>query len=99
MLKSHRTEIYTTNEQYRNPLGTPAMATGGMGDTLAGMITGFLAQFPDKEAAICAAVYLHSQIGEELGKKRYVVLPTEISQQIPRFMKLAENINKKTKGK
>ncbi|MBM7690123.1 NAD(P)H-hydrate dehydratase [Enterococcus ureilyticus] len=99
VLKSHRTEIYTTNEQYRNPLGTPAMATGGMGDTLAGMITGFLAQFPDKEAAICAAVYLHSQIGEELGKKRYVVLPTEISQQIPRFMKLAENINKKTKGK
>lgn len=90
VLKSHRTEIYTPSFQYRNPLGTPAMATGGMGDTLAGMITGFLAQFQDKEAALCAAVYLHSLIGEELGKEQYVVLPTEISKNLPYYMKKFE---------
>lgn len=90
ILKSHRTEIYTASSQYRNPLGTPAMATGGMGDTLAGMITGFLAQFQEKEAPICAAVYLHSLIGEELGKERCVVLPTEISKKLPYYMKKAE---------
>ena len=39
-LKSHRTQIYGT-EIVRNPLGTPAMATGGTGDTLAGIITSF----------------------------------------------------------
>ncbi|MHC5228785.1 NAD(P)H-hydrate dehydratase [Enterococcus sp. LJL99] len=90
VLKSHRTEIYTHTEIYKNTVGTPAMATGGMGDTLAGMIAGFLAQFQDKEAAICAAVYLHSLIGEILGKKQYVVLPTELSHEIPFFMKRFE---------
>lgn len=90
VLKSHRTEIYGLTATYSNPIGTPAMATGGMGDTLAGMITGFLAQFENKEAAICAAVYLHSLIGETLGKTHYVVLPTEISKQLPLFMKKYE---------
>lgn len=99
ILKSHRTEIYTTNAQFKNPLGTPAMATGGMGDTLAGMIAGFLAQFDDKEAAICAAVYLHSLIGEALGTEQYVVLPTEISQNLPYYMKQFENTQNKAEEK
>lgn len=87
VVKSHRTEIYATQHTYKNPLGTAAMATGGMGDTLAGMITAFLAQFKNKEPAIGAAVYLHSLIGEALGEKRYVVLPTELANQIPYYMK------------
>lgn len=87
VVKSHRTEIYTKKEMYKNPLGTPAMATGGMGDTLAGMITAFIAQFSDPEKALCAAVYLHSLIGEALGKERYVVLPTELANQLPYYMK------------
>ncbi|WP_348921086.1 NAD(P)H-hydrate dehydratase [Enterococcus rotai] len=99
VLKSHRTEIYASHSQYRNPLGTPAMATGGMGDSLAGIITGFLAQFDDKEAALCAAVYLHSLIGEELGKEHYVVLPTEISKNLPQYMKRFEQSNNKAEDK
>lgn len=95
VLKGHRTEIYTPNAKYKNPLGTPAMATGGMGDTLAGMIAGFLAQFKEKEAAICAAVYLHSFIGEALGKESYVVLPTEISKNLPFYMKQFEQLRNK----
>ncbi|WP_423253559.1 NAD(P)H-hydrate dehydratase [Melissococcus plutonius] len=90
VLKSHRTEIYTEKNHYQNPIGTPAMATGGMGDTLSGIITGFLAQFEEKEIALIGAVYLHSYIGEELGKKNYVVLPTRISEQIPVYMKYFE---------
>lgn len=90
VVKSHRTEIYTKHAVYTNPLGTPAMATGGMGDTLAGMITAFVAQFPDKEGALCAAVYLHSLIGEALGKERYVVLPTKLANQLPYYMKRFE---------
>ncbi|MBM9834275.1 carbohydrate kinase, partial [Enterococcus faecalis] len=70
-----------------NPLGTPAMATGGMGDTLAGMITSFLAQFEKTEETIQAAVYLHSLIGEALAKEHYVVLPTQISAALPQWMK------------
>lgn len=90
VLKSHRTTIYTSTMIYQNTLGTPAMATAGMGDTLAGMITGFLAQFSDITAAVCGAVYLHSFIGETLGAKQYVVLPTDISQQLPLYMKKFE---------
>lgn len=90
ILKSHRTEIYTLTRQYKNPIGTPAMATGGMGDTLAGIIAGFTAQFGFSDEVICSAVYLHSYIGELLAKERYVVLPTEISQQLPFIMKQFE---------
>ena len=86
VLKSHRTQVYGT-QSVENPLGTPAMATGGMGDTLAGIITSFLAQFERSEETVHAAVYLHSLIGESLAKDRYVVLPTQISDALPRFMK------------
>ncbi|EPI00468.1 YjeF domain protein [Enterococcus faecalis 13-SD-W-01] len=87
VLKSHRTTIYGQQEIYENTVGSPAMATGGMGDTLAGIITGFLAQFPKTDQTIAAAVYLHSLIGDELAKENYVVLPTAISAELPRYMK------------
>lgn len=86
IVKSHRTEIYTSQDCYRCPLGNPAMATGGTGDTLAGMVTGFLAQFQNKSDAICAVVYLHSYIGDILAKDNYVVLPTTISAALPHYM-------------
>ncbi|MBX8937013.1 NAD(P)H-hydrate dehydratase [Enterococcus gilvus] len=88
VLKSHRTTIYDEAiAYYQNPLGNPGMATGGTGDTLAGMITGFLAQFKKNIDTIGAAVYLHSLIGDELAKDHYVVLPTSISEALPRYMK------------
>lgn len=88
VLKSHRTTIYDEAiAYYQNPLGNPGMATGGTGDTLAGMITGFLAQFEKNTDTIAAAVYLHSLIGDTLAKDNYVVLPTLISEALPRYMK------------
>ncbi|MDT2659210.1 NAD(P)H-hydrate dehydratase [Enterococcus hulanensis] len=88
VLKSHRTTIYDEAiAYYQNPLGNPGMATGGTGDTLAGMITGFLAQFEKNIDTIGTAVYLHSLIGDELAKDHYVVLPTSISEALPRYMK------------
>jgi len=48
-----------------NPTGSPAMATGGTGDILTGMIAGLIAQFPDAtDTAVAAAVYLHGLAGE-----------------------------------
>lgn len=91
VLKSHRTEIYCKTDCYRNPLGNAAMASGGMGDTLAGLISGFLAQFPHDCATVQAAVYLHSLIGDQLAKENYVVLPTQISRMLPYWMKQFEN--------
>ncbi|MHC5217512.1 NAD(P)H-hydrate dehydratase [Enterococcus sp. LJL128] len=95
VVKSHRTRIYTPHNSYLNTVGTPAMATGGTGDTLAGMIAGFIAQFDAKEHALCAAVYLHSLIGEELAKDSYVVLPTSISAHLSSYMKRYEQTSEK----
>lgn len=88
VLKSHQTTIYAGEKgTYFNPLGNPAMATGGTGDTLCGIIASFLAQFPKDVTSVLAAVYLHSFIGDELAKDNYVVLPTKISEALPYWMK------------
>lgn len=86
VLKSHRTRIYTSEGSFMNPTGTPAQATGGMGDTLAGMIGGFTAQFTHRENAVLAAVYAHSDIADNLADHQYVVLPTQIMHQLPTYM-------------
>ncbi|WP_395318662.1 NAD(P)H-hydrate dehydratase [Fructilactobacillus frigidiflavus] len=90
VVKSHRTQVLTPNGAFINTVGTPAQATGGMGDMLAGIIGGFVAQFDNVENAVLAAVYTHSAIADELAKKQYVVLPHQISESLPQFMKKHE---------
>ncbi|MHA8110956.1 NAD(P)H-hydrate dehydratase [Lactobacillaceae bacterium Melli_B4] len=90
VLKSHHTQVYTDDDVYENTVGTPAQATGGMGDTLAGMIGGFTAQFVNKNKATIAAVFAHSAIADQLAQSQYVVLPHQIIHHIPQFMKQNE---------
>lgn len=65
-LKGYRSLIAFPNGQvWINPTGSPAMATGGAGDILTGLIAGLTAQFPkEQETAVLAAVYLHGLAGE-----------------------------------
>jgi len=74
---------------YQLSVGGPYQATGGMGDTLAGMIAGFAGQFPQASLyeRVTVATYLHSAIAQTLAEDNFVVLPTTISQHIPAFMK------------
>ena len=74
---------------YQLSVGGPYQATGGMGDTLAGMIAGFAGQFPQVSLydRVTVATYLHSAIAQKLSEDNFVVLPTTISQHIPAFMK------------
>ena len=74
---------------YQLSVGGPYQATGGMGDTLAGMIAGFAGQFPQANLyeRVTVATYLHSAIAQELAEDNFVVMPTTISQHIPAFMK------------
>ncbi|MBC8744445.1 NAD(P)H-hydrate dehydratase [Lactobacillus sp. Marseille-P7033] len=93
VLKKHHTEIYTNDHVYQLPIGTPAQAVGGMGDTLAGMVGGFTAEFNDKpEKAVLAAVYAHSAIAEKIAESQYIVLPHQISRALPTFMKKMEKL-------
>jgi len=77
------------SDYYQLQVGGPYQATGGMGDTLAGMIAGFAGQF--KQASlyerVIVATHLHSAIAQELAQEHYVVLPTGISSYLPEVMK------------
>ena len=87
VLKKYQTEIYTAAQVFQLTIGGPYQATGGMGDTLAGIIAGFSGQFRTSlEQAVLAAVYVHSAIADDLARERYVVLPTQISAEIPKLM-------------
>ena len=77
------------SDYYQLQVGGPYQATGGMGDTLAGMIAGFVGQFRQVSVyeRVAVATYLHSAIAQELAQENYVVLPTEISSHLPKIMK------------
>lgn len=98
VLKGHRTTVYFphANEPFQNTAGTPAQATGGMGDTLAGIIAGFIAQFSTKQPALLSAIFVHSFIAENLAKENYVSLPTMIIKELPRTMKKLASDNHTT---
>lgn len=96
ILKGRRTLLgFPDGRVWINPTGTPAMATGGTGDILTGMIAGFLAQFPqDADNAIAAAVYLHGLAGElgaaVLGEK--CLIATDLLRYLPAAMEQCANI-------
>ena len=89
--KGPQTRIWQQGQAdyYQLTVGGPYQATGGMGDTLAGMIAGFAGQFPQVGLyeRVVVATYLHSAIADDLSKKAYVVLPTAISKEIPKWMR------------
>ena len=90
VLKGYRTLLaFPDGRVWINPTGSPAMAKGGTGDILTGIVAGFLAQFPSQpEVAIAAAVYLHGLSGEigaaELGDK--CLIATDLLRYLPAAM-------------
>lgn len=86
ILKKHHSEIYYQDLAFQMNAGNAGMATGGMGDTLTGIIAGFIGQFGYSLATIQAALLIHSTIGDKLNEKHYVVLPSTIIEKLPKFM-------------
>ena len=67
-----------------NPTGNPGMAAGGMGDVLAGLIGGFLAQGLSPWNACCLGVYSHGMAGDRLAEETSAgYLASELAEQIP----------------
>ncbi|MEE1947103.1 NAD(P)H-hydrate dehydratase [Pedobacter sp. KR3-3] len=73
-------------EIHINPTGNPAMASGGMGDVLTGILTALLAQGYTVADAAVLGVYLHGATGDELAKKRAVVSASQLALQIPKTL-------------
>jgi hydroxyethylthiazole kinase-like uncharacterized protein yjeF len=86
LLKNDYTIIATPEEKmYFNPTSNPAMASGGMGDVLTGIITSLLAQgYTPQEACIIGA-YIHGKAGDELAvpNRMNVVLPSAVATRLP----------------
>ncbi len=74
VLKGARTAIAHPDGSVRvNIESTPALARGGSGDVLAGLVTGLLAQGLDPFEAACVGVWWHSQAGIYLAQQRSVL--------------------------
>ena len=73
---------------YFNSTSNSAMAVGGMGDVLTGIITALLAQKYSPEQACIIGVYLHGKAGDELAlpNRLQVVLPGQVAAHIPAIM-------------
>ncbi len=87
VLKGQRTVIAQPDgNAWVNPTGCAALATGGTGDILTGMLAGLLAQRPDAFlACTLAAVYLHGRCGELASKEltESVVTATDLLRYLP----------------
>ncbi len=70
VLKGRFTVVASPDGRVRiNPTGSRALATGGTGDVLSGIIGGLLAQRMTPFEAATAGVYLHGLAGERAGRK------------------------------
>lgn len=72
---------------YINSTGNPAMAQGGMGDILTGLIASFVAQgYSAAEAAIISC-YVHGKAGDTLAETQVSVAASQIAEQMPKTIK------------
>jgi len=70
---------------YFNSTGNAAMASGGMGDVLTGIIAALLAQKYTPLQACLAGIYIHGKAGDELAlpNRLNVILPGKLATQLP----------------
>jgi NAD(P)H-hydrate epimerase len=87
LLKGYNTIITDGETSVINPTGNSAMASGGMGDCLTGMIASFIAQgYSPMEAAYMSA-YIHGYCGEELSEEMFCVNAGHVLEYIPYCIK------------
>ncbi len=65
----------------------PWLATGGTGDVLAGMILGLIVQGMDAWEASCAAVWLHGEAAQRLGRG---LLAEDLPEVLPDILNSAQ---------
>ncbi|WP_353948522.1 NAD(P)H-hydrate dehydratase [Sporolactobacillus sp. Y61] len=69
-----------------NPTGNAALAKGGSGDVLTGILLAFLLQHQRVMDAVCNAVYIHGLLADSLvheGHSALDVLATDLIEQLP----------------
>ena len=83
LLKGYNTIITDGYSIYINTTGNSKMASGGMGDTLTGIIASFIGQKYELLQATILATYIHGKCGDELSKNMFCVNASHIIESIP----------------
>lgn len=86
VLKGHRTVIAAPDGRLAiNSSGNSAMASGGMGDALTGMIAGFLGQAFEPFQAACLGVFIHGAAADRCmhGVASRGLLASDLFESIP----------------
>ncbi len=92
VLKGHRTVTACPDGRvYVNTTGNSGLAKGGSGDTLAGLLTGLLAQGMEPGEAAAAAVWIHGRAGDLCAERLSVrgMAPSDLTETFCRvFLEL-----------
>ncbi|RLQ94067.1 NAD(P)H-hydrate dehydratase [Falsibacillus albus] len=93
VLKGKETVIaFPDGDAYLNPTGNSALAKGGSGDTLTGMMLGMLCCHENHKHAVLNAVFLHGACADEWVKTQspHTMLAHELSGLLPAVWKKYE---------
>ena len=86
LLKGYNTVITDGKNVFINKTGNSKMASGGMGDTLTGIITALVAQgYSNMDAALLGA-YIHGLAAEYSARDRYSIIARDLIESIPFVM-------------
>lgn len=94
VLKGHpRTLIVSKTKTASSSTGHPGMTHGGVGDVLAGIIAGLMAQGNDAFTSCRIAVHVNGKIGEKLGKTMgFGYLASDMVREIPAVLRKFQRI-------
>ena len=92
LLKGFNTIITDGKTVQINPTGSSAMASGGMGDCLTGIISSFISQGYDIFTSACAGAYIHGYCGDKLSKKMFCVNANHIIEALPSIIKEIQDL-------
>lgn len=83
LLKGYNTIITDGDSIYINTTGNSKMASGGMGDSLTGIIASFIGQKYKVLQATILGAYIHGKCGDELSKDMFCVNVSHLIERIP----------------
>ena len=95
LLKGYNTVITDGQKIIINPTGNSAMATGGMGDCLTGIIAALIGQGYDAFTATYLGAYVHGYCGDILSKDMFSVNAESVINIIPKVIKEIDNYKSK----
>lgn len=87
LLKGYNTVITDGYKTIINPTGNSAMASGGMGDALTGIIASFVAQGYEPLKATSISAFIHGYAGEKLSRKMFCVSASQLLEDLPYVIK------------